>query len=112
MRTLILEEGARTIAPKRIRIVCGGLRRRHRHLDRFIPWARGWIVNGGQRRLLADRSKPIDISTPVEKGTCQGGEDRTTHNHDDFHEIAFTFMHKVFDGNTRERRITRPNIDG
>src|SRR6188508_397986 len=109
MRTLILEEGARTISPKRIRIVCRGLRRRHRHLDRFISWARGWIVHRSQWWLLADRSKPIDISAPVEKGTCQGGEDCTTHNHDDFHEIAFTLMHKVFDGNARKRRITKPN---
>jgi hypothetical protein len=47
--------------------------------------------------LLADRSEPVEIRAPVEEGTSQGGQDSTTHNHDDFHEIAFTLMHRIFD---------------
>ena len=54
VRALVLEEGARAVAPQRIRIVGGGLRRRHRHLHRLVAGLRGRVVDRGQRRLLAD----------------------------------------------------------
>ena len=54
VRALVLEEGARAVAPQRVRIVGGRLRRRHRHLHRLVAGLRGRVLDRRQRRLLAD----------------------------------------------------------
>ena len=60
MRALVLEEGARAVAPQRVRIVARRLRRRHRHLHRLVAGLGLRIVDRRQMRLLADLAEPVD----------------------------------------------------
>src|ERR1700690_3680253 len=50
----VRKEGGGAVAPQRIGIVGGRLRRRHRHLHRLVARPRGRIVDRRQRRLLAE----------------------------------------------------------
>ena len=60
MGALVLEEGARAVAPQRVRIVDGGLRRRHRHVHRLVAGLRLRIFDAGQRRRFADQAQPLE----------------------------------------------------
>ena len=44
------------------------------------------------RRLLSDRLEAINVRAAVEQSTGERGEHRVTHNHDDFHDLAFILV--------------------
>jgi len=57
---LVVEKGARAVAPERIRIVNGRLRIGHGHLHRLVAGLGRWIVDRRQRDRLAELFDPVE----------------------------------------------------
>ena len=82
MRALVLEEGARAVAPQRIRIVDRGLRRRHRHLHRLVAGLRGRVLDRRERGCsptFFSRSR----RSSRRAAAAERAPRRMTHDHDD-----------------------------